>query len=286
MESTRPDEPATPDSPAGQASPAEGSRTFQVAADAYDAYMGRYSRRLAAPFVDRLVAGSDGSTDRLRALDVGCGPGALTGELVRRLGADRVAACDPSPPFVEACRARHPGVDVRPGPAEALPFDDGAFDVVAAQLILHFVSDADRSVQEMVRVASPGGTVGAVQWATDGGMELIRRFWEAALVHDPDAPVETHLRFGAPGELRTLFEANGLVDVVEDELVVSERYANVDELWATYLLGVGPAGVYAHALPTEQQQAVRAEFVHRLGDPDGEVVLEALARTVRGTTPR
>jgi ubiquinone/menaquinone biosynthesis C-methylase UbiE len=111
--------------------------SFDVAAEAYDAFMGRYSRRLAPSFIELagIVAGQ-------RVLDVGCGPGALTGDLVARLGSSCVAAVDPSVPFVDAIRGRYPDVEVRHGSAEALPFDDDAFDAALAQLVVHFMTDS------------------------------------------------------------------------------------------------------------------------------------------------
>ena len=118
----------------------EGARAFRATGGAYDSYMGRYSKPLAIRFAD-----AAGVEHGQRVLDVGCGPGALTGVLVDRLGADAVAACDPSEPFLAACAERHPGVIVRQGRAEAIPFDDGAFDCALAQLVLHFVSDPDRA---------------------------------------------------------------------------------------------------------------------------------------------
>ena len=130
--------------------------SFDVAADAYDRFMGRYSRVLAPVFADfARVAGG------MRILDVGCGPGALTTELVARTGAENVVAVDPSAPFVEAARARHPGVTVELAPAEALPFASGAFDAALAQLVVHFMSDPVVGLTEMRRVTRPGGAVAA-----------------------------------------------------------------------------------------------------------------------------
>src|SRR5688500_20273633 len=124
--------------------------------------MGRYSRPLAARFADWLEVSAG-----QRAIDVGCGPGALTGVLVDRLGADHVAAVDPSAPFVESCRQRHRGVDVRQGVAESLPHDDDTFDVAAACLVVHFMSDPVVGLAEMARVSTPGGPVGAIVWDID-----------------------------------------------------------------------------------------------------------------------
>jgi ubiquinone/menaquinone biosynthesis C-methylase UbiE len=128
----------------------EGAKTFAVDGASYDSFMGRYSSGLAEPFADAagVVAGRT-------AVDVGCGPGALTGVLVDRLGSDHVAACDPSPAFVTACSERFPTVDVRPGRAEALPYATDTFDHALAQLVLHFVSEPAGAVDEMRRVVRP-----------------------------------------------------------------------------------------------------------------------------------
>lgn len=169
---------------------AEGAKTFQASGEAYDLFMGRYSRPLAVVFADAAEIGR-GQT----ALDVGCGPGALTAVLVDRLGAESVSAFDPSGPFVADCTARHPGVDVRLGRAEAIPFDGDQFDAALAQLVLHFVSDPQMVVAEMRRVVHPGGIVAACVWDFDGGMEMLRRFWDAALRSELsrrlDSPVGT-----------------------------------------------------------------------------------------------
>jgi ubiquinone/menaquinone biosynthesis C-methylase UbiE len=133
--------------------------SFDVAADAYDRFMGRYSAPLAPPFAD--LAGVEAGQ---RVLDVGCGPGALTAELVRRLGPAEVSAVDPSEPFVVAVKERHPGVDVRRAPAEDLPFGDDVFDAALAQLVVHFMSDPVAGLREAGRVTRPGGVVAACVW--------------------------------------------------------------------------------------------------------------------------
>ena len=140
---------------------------FEVAAEAYDRFMGRYSAQLAPPLADfgRVRAGQ-------RVLDVGCGPGALTAELVARVGADAVAAVDPSESFVAAARARYPEVDVRHASAEHLPFDDAVFDAALAQLVVHFMSDPVGGLRELKRVTAPGGTVAACVWAFLGDDRL------------------------------------------------------------------------------------------------------------------
>ena len=139
--------------------------TFVVAAESYDRFMGRYSVQLGPQ-----LATFAGVIAGMRALDVGCGPGALTSVLVDRVGADQVSAVDPSPPFVEAVRARYPGVTVLQASAESLPFPDRAFDAAIAQLVVHFMADPVAGLAEMARVTRPGGVVAASVWDHAGGL--------------------------------------------------------------------------------------------------------------------
>jgi len=259
----------------------EGARTFRVAGATYDSFMGRYSRALGTLFAD--AAGVQrGQT----AVDVGCGPGALTAVLVERLGVDAVAACDPSAQFVTECAVRHPGVRVELGRAEAIPFETGRYDHAMAQLVLHFVSDPDSAASEMMRVVRPGGRVSACVWDFDEGMEMLRCFWDAALEVDPAAPDEAQtMRFGRPGEISQLFESAGMDDVVESTLQVSSRYAGFDELWNGFLAGVGPAGAYCLSLPDDDGQRLRTALFRRLGEPTGSFALGAVARFAVARTP-
>src|SRR5689334_22939301 len=148
-----------------------GAATFRAGADVYDRHIGRYGSSLAAGLIAAAGVGPG-----VRALDVGCGPGALTAALASALGAEAVAAVDPSAPFVEACRARVPGADVRRAAAEALPFAAGRFGAVLSQLVVNFMADAPAGVREMARVARPGAAVAACVWDYADGMTLLRRF--------------------------------------------------------------------------------------------------------------
>lgn len=261
--------------------PAEGARNFQLPGDVYDTFMGRYSRPLATLFADA-AAVEPGH----RVLDVGCGPGALTGELVGRVGAAQVAAMDPSDPFVAACSSRFPDVDVRVGRAEAIPFDDAMFDRVLSQLVLHFVSDAEQVAAELRRVVRPGGLVAACVWDFEEGMEMLRCFWDAALDVDPEAPDEARvLRFGRAGEIVELLNGASFDDVRETTLEVSSTYDSFDELWSGFLAGVGPAGSFCLSLDDDRRAAVRAAMYDRLGGPSGAFTLGAIARCVSGVRP-
>jgi SAM-dependent methyltransferase len=258
---------------------APGAVTFITSADAYDRLVGRYSHELARS----LIAAADVRPDRT-ALDVGCGPGALTAELVAVLGAERVAAIDPSIPFAEACRARLPGVRVEVGPAEDLPFEDAAFDHAFAQLVVNFMGDPAAGVREMVRVTRRGGTVAAAVWDYAGEMTLLRRFWDAAVALDPAAADrdEAHMPFCTPGDLGALWAEAGLTDVNVSPTIAAARYDGFEDLWQPLESGVAPSGAYAAALPTETRAALKAEFRSRLGVRDDPFELTARAWIATG----
>jgi SAM-dependent methyltransferase len=249
--------------------------TFNVAADAYDAFMGRYSRPLAPQLAD-LAGVHNGQL----ALDVGSGPGALTAELVARLGAPAVTAVDPSTPFVEAVLARHPGITAREASAEALPFADDAFDVVLAQLVVHFMTDPVRGIREMARVSRPDGVVAACVWDHGGRQGPLRLFWQAARELDPTVDDESRLAGVREGHLVELFEAAGLREVEPTTLEVRVEHASFDEWWEPFTRGVGPAGAHVARLSPNEQAQLRDRARTLL--PDGPVVIDAKAWAAKG----
>ena len=252
--------------------------TFHVASDAYDRLIGRYSVKLAPLFADFAAIGAD-----TRVVDVGAGPGALTAELAARAGAGRVAAIDPSEPFVAACRARVPGADVRCAGVEELPWEDASFDAAVAQLVVNFLRDAERGVREMARVVRPGGVVAACTLDLGEGVELLHVFTEAARSLDPNAldhgPVN---RYRKPDELRELWLSAGLSEVETAPLVVEVEYRSFDDFWAGFLTGIGPDSAYCVSLDSHRQELLRDECRRRLGSPAGSFTLKALAWAVRG----
>lgn len=249
--------------------------SFAVDADAYDRFMGRYSVPLAPKLAD--LAGIAGAQ---RVLDVGCGPGALTAELVRRLGAGLVSAVDPSEPFVEAARERHPGVAVRRASAERLPFDDDTFDATLAQLVVHFMAHPGTGLGEMARVTRPGGVIAACVWDHAGGQGPLSRFWEAARELDPDVDDESKLAGASEGHLAQLFEEAGLRQIVPNALTVDVEHPTFEEWWEPFTLGVGPAGAFATALDPVRQ-AELGELCRKLL-PTPPFVLRATAWAARG----
>ena len=240
--------------------------------------MGRYSVPLAPMFAD-LAGVSAGQ----RALDVGCGPGALTAELVRRLGADAVAAADPSQPFVAAVKQRHPQVLVELAPAERLPFGDGGFDAALAQLVVHFMDDPVAGLREMGRVTRAGGVVAACVWDHGGGHGPLSPFWEAVHELDPEARDESGLAGAREGHLGELFAAAGLASVEQSALELRVEHPSFDEWWQPFTLGVGPAGVYAAALDPDRLAELRERCRAKLPAPPFALSVRAWA--ARGAAP-
>ena len=250
--------------------------SFDVAASAYEAFMGRYSRGLSAQMADLA-----GVTRGQRALDVGSGPGILTEELVARLGAGAVVAVDPSESFVGAARERLPDVEVHRASAEDLPFPDGAFDVALAQLVVHFMTDPVRGIGEMRRVTKRGGVVAACVWDLAGGRAPLSAFWTAARELDPGVEDESRMPGAREGHLTELFEATGLSDVEPATLTVSLEHATFDEWWDPYTRGVGPAGGYVARLDEEHRAALRERCRELL--PEAPFTLTSRAWAARGT---
>lgn len=237
--------------------------------------MGRYSRPLAPRFADfaAITAGQ-------RALDVGCGPGSLTGELARRLGAEAVCAVDPSDSFVAAIADRYPGVRVERAAAEQLPFEAGRFDAALAQLVVHFMADPIRGLREMLRVTRAGGVVAACVWDHAGGQGPLGVFWATARELDADVEDESELAGAREGHLGELLRAAGASEVRETALSVDVAHASFAEWWDPFLLGVGPAGKYVSKLDPAKQSRLRDLCRERL--PRAPFAVSARAWAVRG----
>lgn len=247
--------------------------SFDVTADAYAQFMGRFSE----PLADQLVELAEVAAGQ-RALDVGCGPGALTARLVDRLGVSAVAAIDPSESFVAATGARFPGLDVRSGVAEALPYADGEFDVALAQLVVHFMADPVAGLGEMARVTRPGGRVAACVWDHAGGSGPLSTFWRCVHALDPSAPGEAELAGTREGHLAELARAAGLREIEPGRLTVSVEFPTFEAWWEPYTFGVGPAGAYVVALDDAARAALRAECERVL--PPAPFTLSASAWSV------
>ena len=250
--------------------------SFQfTGADAYRSFMGRYAEPLAVLFADHAGAG-----DQPRALDVGSGPGALTAELAGRLGAGAVCAAEPSPTFAAAVRRRLPAVAVIQAAAEHLPFAGGVFDLVTAQLVVHFMADPAGGLREMRRVTRPGGTVAACVWDYGGGRGPASTLWQAAVELDRLARDESDLPGVREDHLRALFDEAGLGKIRAGRLTVAVDYPSFEQWWRPLTLGVGPAGTYVASLNADQRAVLRERCRALL--PVGPIEIQASAWTVAG----
>jgi SAM-dependent methyltransferase len=247
--------------------------SFTVGADEYDRFMGRYSSLLAPAFAT--FAGVDAGQ---RVLDVGCGPGALTAELIKR--AEEVHAVDPSERFVEALESRHPGVAVTRAAAEALPFEARRFDAALAQLVVHFMADPVAGIREMARVTREDGVVAACVWDHAGGGGPLAAFWEAARELDPGVHDESRLAGAREGHLAELFRAAGVREIEEGVVYAEVEHPTFEEWWEPFLLGVGPAGAYVAGLDPTRQARLRDLCRARL--PREPFIVSARAWAARG----
>lgn len=233
---------------------------FEVTAEAYDRFMGRFSTPLARLFVPEA-----GIEPGMRTLDVGSGPGALTGELVGVVGADHVTAVDPMPAFVAALAERHPGVTTHVAPAEQLPLEDGSVDAALAGLVVPFMSDPIAGLREMARVTRTGGTVAATVWQHASGTSPLTPFWDGVRDVDPAADNESVAAGTREGHLAELFEEAGLSGGTTTVLTVTITFERFEDWWEPFTYGVGPAGAFIASQPPDRVAAVRAACAARLG---------------------
>jgi SAM-dependent methyltransferase len=256
-------------------------------ADAYDRFMARWSRRLAGSFVAFCdIRNGDA------ILDVGCGTGALSFVLCESAKAGRVTGVDPSQAYVSHARtkAHDPRLTFDVGDATRLKFPEAWFDKTLSELVLNFIGEPQRAVQEMIRVTRPSGVVAATVWDYGSGMQMLRVFWDEVIARDATArPLdEAHLPLCTKGALARLWSKEGLVDVRETELTVTLGFAGFDDYWDPFLLKQGPAGAYVDTLSNEGRGALERSLRRRLLQerPDQPFEMSCRAWAVKGIVPR
>jgi SAM-dependent methyltransferase len=255
-------------------------------AQAYERFMGRWSRRLAPLFV-RFAGVRDGDT----VLDVGSGTGALTAGVARMAPSSRIWGIDPAAPYVALAQAQHGSalVHFEVGDAQRMRFGNGTFDRTLSLLVINFIPDGRQALVEMKRVTKPGGTVAAAVWDYGDGMEMLRAFWDEAVALTPTSAArdERNVPLCRRGDLARLWREQGLQGVVEEGLTIETRFASFDDFWTPFLERQGPAGAYAASLSASDREALRLRLRRRLlGDaPDKAIVMRARAWAVRGTLP-
>jgi SAM-dependent methyltransferase len=251
--------------------------------DAYEKYVGRWSRVVAAEFLRWLdvPAGS-------RWLDVGCGTGALSQTILQATNPGQVNGIDRSESFVGYARTktRDERAQFDVGDAQALPVETGQYDAVVSGFMLNFVAQPDRVAAEMRRAARPGGTVALYVWDYARKMQFMRHFWNAATALDPavyDLDEGRRSPICDPQRLQDLFLAAGLRDVEARPIDIATDFRDFDDYWSPFLGGQGPAPTYTMSLDEERRTALRERI--RAGLPfaiDGSIPLVARVWAVRG----
>jgi len=254
-----------------------------VAGDAYEAFMGRWSRRLAREFVEWLQPAVSANW-----LEVGCGTGALTSAICDLGEPVSVIACDQSEPFVEYAKEhlRDARASFIVAGAEALPRRDDGFDVAVSGLVLNFLPNPEATVASIRDRLRHGGTIGAYVWDYAGGMEFLRLFWEEAVALNPRA-VALHEGKRFPlceaSALASLFQTGGLVQVETGVLEIPTDFTTFNDCWTPFLRGTGPAPSYVASLDPRNRDLLRDRFERRLlTGSDGRISVRARAWAVRG----
>jgi SAM-dependent methyltransferase len=254
--------------------------------DAYDRYVGRWSRLVAPVFLKWLPVPT-GS----RWLDVGCGTGSLSRTILQTAQPTGIVGIDQSEGFIAFAReaVQDSRVEFKVGDAQAMPVEDNTFDAAVSGLVLNFVPRPEKMVAEMVRAVRSGGTLAVYVWDYAGKMELMRHFWDAAAALDPAAAeLDEGPRFPVchPDRLEGLFKEAGLRDVETGPIDIDTHFRDFDDYWSPFLAGQGPAPGYAMSLSEEQREALRERI--RAGLPfasDGSIPLVARVWAVQGRKP-
>jgi SAM-dependent methyltransferase len=252
--------------------------------EAYERYMGRWSRQLAPLFVQFA-----GVAEEESVLDIGSGTGALASAIAAAIPSAHVTGIDPSAAYVTYARERSPDdrIQFQVGDAQRLELPDNAFDRTLSLLVMSFIPDREKALREMIRVTRPGGTIAAAVWDYGEGMEMLRVFWDEAVARDPAVSDERDLPLCRRGELGDWWRVHGLEQVAEQPLVIPMSFTSFDDYWLPFLGGQGPAGGYVVSLPELDRADLERRLRRRLMQDrrDGSIALPAKAWAVKGVVP-
>ena len=254
--------------------------------EAYEGYVGRWSRRIGELFIDWLSLPAD-----LRWVEVGCGTGALTETILKHAYPASVTATEPSEGFLSLARGRiHDSrAEFKSGDATSVPSNDAEAGALVTGLVLNFVPDKQLALQEMRRVVAPGGTIASYVWNYSGEMQLMRYFWDAVTELFPDgADYDEGKQFPIcnPGPLEDLFRGANLQAIEVRALDAPTVFVDFDDYWSPFLRGQGPAGTYCVSLSNKDRERLRNRLEEALPiEPDGSIHLMARAWGVRGVVP-
>jgi len=259
-----------------------GTKMFSLS-EGYERFMGRWSRLLAPAYM-----AFAGIRNGERLLDVGTGTGAVASAMATAMPSSEIVGIDTSESFIAYARAhaRSDRLRFEAGDAQALRQRDASFDHTMSLLVMNFVPDHEKALNEMRRVTRRGGVVSACVWDYNAGMEMLRIFWDEVVALDPamEAKDERHMKLSREGQLGALWRKAGLTHVQEGALTIEQRYASFGDYWTPFLRGAGPGGAYVVSLPEERRRQLEARLRKRLLNEgaDSPFTLKARAWCARG----
>lgn len=252
--------------------------------NAYEAYVGRWSRLIGDKFLTSLEP-----EENRHWLDLGCGTGALTSQILARWSPQSIIGVEPSEDFLAIANNQFEDslIEFRRGNGDQIPVSDKTIDYAVSGFVLNFVDDKSNTLKELIRTVKPGGTIAAYVWDYAGHVQFMRYFWDAAISVNPtDREKDEGVRFPIcrPEPLRSLFEAAGLRQVTVNAIDVPTPFDDFTEYWTPFLSGIAPAPGYCVSLDDSSREKVRSLLQRTLPtDPDGKILLAARAWAVRGT---
>lgn len=256
------------------------------AGESYEAYMGRWSRKIAPRFLQWFAAPDD-----LDWLDVGCGTGALSSAIVAHGRPKNLIGIDPSDGFLASARAAidDPRATFRVGDAQSLPLEPASRDVAVSGLMLNFVPDRAKALAEMRRVLRPHGRLGFYVWDyPGGGVAFMRAFWKAAVALDPgarDLTEDKRFPFCTPEGLTALAAGAGLAQIAWTAIESPSVFRDFDDFWGPFMLGTGPAPGYCASLAPQARERLRQSLFESLPrGAEGSIPLTVRAFAVKAVS--